>query len=290
MYDNNVVNIMGKVVERVEYKGQPVITFRMVDELHERPEGTARKSFHRNKSQLIETEDYFEVTYKEWSEILVVPLTDDQKGGHRGSMIFLTESGYLMVVKAFGDDLAWDVQRALVRKYFAAKEILGERSTDSSHDQFLLKQATHLLDIVCHELEQIRDERNDLRQRLLEIHDRLIAKGAVPSKAKAGGQTCAASFVSNEAIENLNNFVSVWWSEYGDDRVGVSHLYPLVIKHGIALPLGGGTERSRSIRLGRILTGMCNRQFGNYIVTEAKLYRNVKRYQLQLAPPSYFGS
>ncbi|OQX28408.1 MAG: hypothetical protein BWK80_00265 [Desulfobacteraceae bacterium IS3] len=286
MYNKNVVNIMGKAVERIEYKGQPVITFRMVDELHERPDGTARNSFRRNKAQLIENEDFFDVPYEEWSEILDVRLAHDQRGGHRASMVFLTESGYLMIVKPFGDDLAWKIQRALVRNYFAAKEIFEEKSTGSPHDEFLLKQATHLLDIVCHELEQVRDERNDLRKRLMEIHDRLIAKGAVPSKIRVR-ETRAASSVPKQNEEILEEFVTAWWSEYGEDSVGVSHLYPLLKRLEIPLNITDSTERSRCIQLGRILTGMHNRQFGNYIVTTAKPYRNVKRYKLRLMPSSY---
>lgn len=33
----------------------------------------------------------------------------------------LTESGYLMIVKTFSDDLSWQVQRQLVNAYFKAK-------------------------------------------------------------------------------------------------------------------------------------------------------------------------
>ncbi|OQX28407.1 MAG: hypothetical protein BWK80_00260 [Desulfobacteraceae bacterium IS3] len=101
MYDKNVVNIMGKAVERIEYKGHPVLTFRMVDELHERPEGTARKSFHRNKAQLVENEDYFDVSYKEWSEILNTRLENRQRGGCHRSIIFLTQTGYLLLTKIY---------------------------------------------------------------------------------------------------------------------------------------------------------------------------------------------
>ncbi|WP_217807258.1 hypothetical protein [Methylomagnum ishizawai] len=37
-------------------------------------------------------------------------------------MIVLTETGYLMLVKSFTDDLAWQVQRQLVKVYFRAKQ------------------------------------------------------------------------------------------------------------------------------------------------------------------------
>ena len=38
-------------------------------------------------------------------------------------LVLITESGYLMLVKSFTDDLAWKVQRELVKTYFRAKEI-----------------------------------------------------------------------------------------------------------------------------------------------------------------------
>lgn len=37
-------------------------------------------------------------------------------------LVLLTESGYLMLVKSFTDDLAWDVQRKLVKSYFNRKK------------------------------------------------------------------------------------------------------------------------------------------------------------------------
>ncbi|OPY78086.1 MAG: ORF6N domain protein [Syntrophorhabdus sp. PtaU1.Bin153] len=116
-------------VELITYKGMPVVTLGMIDELHERPEGTARHSFNRHKQELTEGEDYFQIPYEEW-RTLNVHLVDDQndrvsntrsKGGRRGSMIFLTETGYLMVIKPFTDKRSWEIQRQLVTLYFKAK-------------------------------------------------------------------------------------------------------------------------------------------------------------------------
>ncbi len=319
-----IVEIEGRRVERIQYRNQPVVTLRMIDELHERPEGTARKSFNRNKAQLVENEDYFNVPYEEWSEILVVHLKDDQKGGHRNPMIFLTEAGYLMVVKPFGDDLAWKVQRALVRNYFAAREMF--RNASSGYDpemKAFLKEAAGLLSSFREELHYFREELNHVRKerdmfrdRLFILQDHLVEKGTVHSKSDEITKTCASGKSRKIQIGNahsdehgkgnahsdgyepgnaqadkyehehdpLKKFAALWWKSFGTDRVGVSHLYPLAEKHGIPLNLRGGTERSRSISLGRILTAMCGQQFGDYIVTEAKKWRNVKRYALRLAP------
>jgi len=118
---NEMVKIEGKEIQRIVYQDKPVVTLPQIDMLHERPEGTARRNFNLHKDKLIEGEDYFLVPYKEWSNGLVERNSSDQKGGHTGPMTMLTESGYLMLVKSFTDDLAWKVQRALVSIYFAAK-------------------------------------------------------------------------------------------------------------------------------------------------------------------------
>ena len=98
-----------------EYQGQKVVTLKEIDAVHNRPEGTARKRFNDNKKHFIEDEDYF--TVNQPSEIRTLGLERPQ-GGTPESVTLVTESGYLMLVKSFNDDLAWTVQRQLVNTYF----------------------------------------------------------------------------------------------------------------------------------------------------------------------------
>lgn len=92
------------------YQSFRLVTFKDIDTVHQRPEGTARKRFNDNKKHFIEGEDYFvrktDEAQKEFGIAAPNVLTP------------LTESGYLMLVKSFTDDLAWDVQRKLVKSYF----------------------------------------------------------------------------------------------------------------------------------------------------------------------------
>lgn len=119
--DDSRVTIGDKKVERLEYKGRPVITLKMVETLHQRPSGTAKNTFHRHKDKFTAKEDFFMVPYSEWKEIIAVRNTDsDDK--QRNPLTFLTESGYLMLVKTFGDDLAWKIQRELIDNYFKHKK------------------------------------------------------------------------------------------------------------------------------------------------------------------------
>ncbi len=48
-----------------EYNGQRVVTFKDIDAVHQRPEGTARRNFNHNKRRFIEGMDYFKASYKE---------------------------------------------------------------------------------------------------------------------------------------------------------------------------------------------------------------------------------
>lgn len=101
-----------------EYNGQRVVTFKDIDTLHQRAEGTAKRNFNANKNHLIERVDYYRVCSY---EIRTSKLFDISDKNTRKDMILLTESGYLMLVKSFNDDIAWAVQRALVNSYFKGK-------------------------------------------------------------------------------------------------------------------------------------------------------------------------
>lgn len=108
------MSINNQEVQVKEYQGQRVVTFKDIDQCHSRPEGTARKRFIDNKKHFVEGVDYFEVQKSEKRTLgFDVP--------NRG-LTLLTESGYLMLVKSFTDDLAWQVQRQLVNTYFKYDE------------------------------------------------------------------------------------------------------------------------------------------------------------------------
>lgn len=100
-----------------EYHGKRVVTFKDIDACHNRAEGTASRNFKANRTHFIEGEDFF-----------IIKPSDIQKDEIRLSEInnrgttLITLSGYLMLVKSFTDDLAWDVQRQLVNSYFKVEQ------------------------------------------------------------------------------------------------------------------------------------------------------------------------
>ena len=116
----NTVCIAEQPLEVKEWQGQRVITFKDIDRVHQRPDGTAGRNFRANRKHFIDTVDFFAIPKKELPTNFVA--NSERRGNPGVQVILLTESGYLMLVKSFTDDLAWDVQRALVNNYFRVSQ------------------------------------------------------------------------------------------------------------------------------------------------------------------------
>lgn len=123
---NDLIKINDTSLEVKEYNGQRVVTFKDIDTVHSRPNGTARKRFNDNKTRFIEGEDFWVINQP--SEIRTLGITRPQ-GGVPESVTLIAESGYLMLVKSFTDELAWSVQRQLVKSYFKVQHI--QKAVDS---------------------------------------------------------------------------------------------------------------------------------------------------------------
>ena len=113
----NAIAIGNTNVAIKEYKGQRVVTFKDIDTVHGRPDGTARRNFNRNKEHFIEGEDFYKITPNEFRTAI-----GSMDKRQQNDVTLLTESGYLMLAKSFTDKVAWDVQRTLVKAYFRVKQ------------------------------------------------------------------------------------------------------------------------------------------------------------------------
>lgn len=114
------VQIAGAVVRRIAYNGEPVVTFAMVDAIHQRAEGTARRNFNDNRARFIDGEDC--VALDQPNEIRTLGFTRPQ-GGTPASVVLITRRGYLKLVKPMNDDRAWRVQGEMIDRYFAVEKI-----------------------------------------------------------------------------------------------------------------------------------------------------------------------
>lgn len=124
----NAITIQGIELPIVEYNGERVATLAMIDRAHRRPAGTARRNFNQNRPKFVEGEDFFQTTPAELREHFVrqtseIPLNKLVPIQGR-AVTLLTESGYLLLVKTLTDDLAWQVQRELVKSYFRSRAVV----------------------------------------------------------------------------------------------------------------------------------------------------------------------
>lgn len=153
----NTVTINNKQLPAVEYHGQRVVTLAMIDEVHQRPEGTASAAYLRNKERFVEGVDTYLIEYAENN--VLRPFNIDVP--FRGLRVF-TEAGYLMLTKPFNDDLAWQVQRELVNSYFRTREPLSEiemiaaMAADAVRQQKRLNHVEEQVETVVETVENIK--------------------------------------------------------------------------------------------------------------------------------------
>jgi hypothetical protein len=121
--NTELIQINGQDVPVITYRGRRVITLAQMDQVHGRKPGTAKRNFTEHRAKLIRNEDYFQIRSDEVVNLGLDATKDEIRTysvGRGGKLIVLAESGYLLLVKSFTDDLAWDVQRKLVATYFRA--------------------------------------------------------------------------------------------------------------------------------------------------------------------------
>lgn len=110
---NRIVAVGNSEAAVKEFKGQRVVTFKDIDTVHERPEGTAKRNFSENRQRFVYGEDFFLLKPSDVEKYDLCTFEIPNRG-----LTVMTESGYLMLVKSLMDDLSWKVQRQLVSSYF----------------------------------------------------------------------------------------------------------------------------------------------------------------------------
>ena len=165
MNNKRIIYVEGRPIQKLEYKGLPVVTFKMVDELHQHPSGLSFKSFNEHKDELKINKDFFNVPYEEWSQIPGINKAHNAFT-ELGPLILLTKSGYLTIAKSFMDDSSWDIQLSLIKDYFISKKRYqqNEDEENSSIDGetaglwMLIKELMHTLNSVQYDLTRVRHD------------------------------------------------------------------------------------------------------------------------------------
>ena len=155
--NNQIVKINNTDLSVKEFNGQRVVTFKDIDMLHERVEGTAKRNFNEHKKHLIKDVDYFEVKQSDFQKYEIRTLEIPNRG-----LTLITESGYLMLVKSLQDDLAWKVQRELVNNYFRVKESVQARPLTTEE----------MLELQFKYAKEVKEEVKEVRTELEETNNK----------------------------------------------------------------------------------------------------------------------
>lgn len=126
--ENKLVKINNVELGIKEYKKERVVTAWDIAKVHGREVNDVTKNFNNNRSKFILGEDYFLINRTEISERKIS--IQDFIPNNVKEIVLFTESGYLMLVKTFTDDLSWDIQRQLVKGYFKLKELKSSVDKD----------------------------------------------------------------------------------------------------------------------------------------------------------------
>ena len=126
--ENKLVKINNVELGIKEYKKERVVTAWDIGKIHNKTVSEINQIFKNNRSKFILGEDYFLLTPIEFSESF--KLIQDFIPNNVKEIPLFTESGYLMLVKTFTDDLSWDIQRQLVKGYFKLKELKSSVDKD----------------------------------------------------------------------------------------------------------------------------------------------------------------
>lgn len=114
MFDMNIVSINGAVLPVIEINNERVVTLSMIDEAHGRASGTARRSFNEHRERFTKGKHFQKMSADEFRTRFPGVISDRATE----DITLVTERGYLLLVKSFTDDLAWQVQDMLVESYF----------------------------------------------------------------------------------------------------------------------------------------------------------------------------
>jgi len=165
------VKIVQKDLKIKEFNGQRIVTAYDIATLHGKEAREITQAMQRNKNRFIENVDFFTVTRGDSR----ITKFDSEKlfTNNRQKEVYLyTESGYLMIIKTFNDDLSWTVQRELVNTYFKVKELKQDQSLQSI-PQVNGLQTYDILEMMVKEMKNQNNRIDSLELKITRIAEAL---------------------------------------------------------------------------------------------------------------------
>lgn len=113
---NDLITIDGIELRKKKYENKIIMTSWDIAKMHERDVKDVNQNFKRHQEKFILGLDFFVIPRDKISETQIV--IQEFIPNNVKEIPLFTETGYLMLVKTFTDDLSWNRQRMLVNNYF----------------------------------------------------------------------------------------------------------------------------------------------------------------------------
>ncbi|GBC63462.1 hypothetical protein DENIS_4456 [Desulfonema ishimotonii] len=285
---HQAIEISGTEIPVIEYRNERVITFKNIDRVHQRPEGTASRNFKANRTRFVQKKHFYLIDNAKKDEFRLFGIDIPPRG-----LTLITERGYLLLVKSFTDDLAWEIQERLIDGYFRAKAYeqtrpeFSESSSglsgelfDRSADRFEKALKTVTLMGISGRREALLTANRITRETTgVDLADIIRPELKKTTPLKTGILPCIPSVTESELIR----FAELWHSEYGSRSVLTRQLCELTEGTDVNIPPGRCDTRFHKIKFGKMLSKLDGHQIGHYRITGAGKKRNLRLWRLKLA-------
>lgn len=157
------------------WNNKPVVSYDDIAKVHHMRRDRVRLAFKRHKDELIQGEDYFDLTSAE-SKVYYKDVCKKEKapyGGYQRMKLF-TESGYLVLACTFRGQEAAKVRRTLVNNYFRVK----------NQDMPKLTQG-NIFDVAINVIEKMRDMQEQINRSNKRVDDIESKMMNVPEGSKS---------------------------------------------------------------------------------------------------------
>ena len=203
---NEIIKIGNQELKAKEYEGQRVVTFKDIDTVHERPDGTAKRNFNSNKDR-----------FKQGKHFYFVKPSDIRTDEIRTSEInnagtyLISEKGYLMLVKSLNDELAWEVQEQLVDTYF-------DKPKKPLTTQEIMREQLFMLDNVADRVTVLENNMTiDYAQQL--VLEKLVNKQV--TNALGGKDSGAYKEISKKVFPECNRDIKNYFHVNSRNNIAV---------------------------------------------------------------------
>lgn len=229
-----------------EWNNKRVVTFADIDRVHEKAEGTAKRTFYKYKKYFTENHDYFIVKPEDFRKYATCTSGICETDINNRGTTFVTESGYLKITKPIGGEKAWQIQCTLVNTYFKFKEVVQNFNSNYPIDTneltaFLLETKKNMpcvyaqLNNIESILEKVVDNMTLSTRQQEKIHEaarkrvNLLLGGAHSQEYKDNVRTyminlwngLKATFHCGSSYKDLNpkdfekaiEYINLWWYE-----------------------------------------------------------------------------